>query len=273
MIGLPSPLSQLPAKLLEWLVQSAWGFLYWLAFLLVLEPGNILRAARAGVDLNPATEALRICVAAGLGAAATPAMIGLARRFPINVAARRWRNLGVHLLATPVIAAVLIFVSCVLATWMWRSAWLPTPGYVVSNLIANGTLLVFALGALTLLAHLRLRPEARPQGIAAPIVVKDRGRQMRIALADIDWIETQGNYLALHVGGHTHLIRESISVFLERPGAERFLRIHRRTLIGRECIHAFLPATNGDGIVTLKNGRELKLSRSYRQAFHAVWPR
>jgi hypothetical protein len=57
----------------KWVREDGYGFLYWLAFLLVLEPGNAFRAIRAGQELAFDHEVLRILAAALLGAAVTPA--------------------------------------------------------------------------------------------------------------------------------------------------------------------------------------------------------
>ena len=67
-----------------WLRAHAWVFLYWLAFLLVLEPGNSLRAHQLGQTLSLPHEALRIVLAALLGTTVTSAVQGLVERFPLR---------------------------------------------------------------------------------------------------------------------------------------------------------------------------------------------
>ena len=60
------------------------GVVYWLAFLLVLEPGNLLRAIRAGAELNWSLEVVRIMGASLLGALSAPLLFALVRRFPVE---------------------------------------------------------------------------------------------------------------------------------------------------------------------------------------------
>jgi LytTr DNA-binding domain len=64
-------LRQLPL----WLRSAGYGYLYWLVFLLALEPGNVLRAYNMGHTLQLDIEVARICVAALLGASVSPLLI------------------------------------------------------------------------------------------------------------------------------------------------------------------------------------------------------
>jgi hypothetical protein len=69
--------SRVPRELPNWVREEAYGFLYWLAFLLVLEPGNVFRALQSGHELAFDHEAPRIVVAALLGTSVTPIVPGI----------------------------------------------------------------------------------------------------------------------------------------------------------------------------------------------------
>lgn len=71
------------------------GQVYWLAFLLVLEPGNILRASQDGQVLSLSHEALRIVPASLPGATVRSAALALVERFPLGGPARM-RHLLIH---------------------------------------------------------------------------------------------------------------------------------------------------------------------------------
>ncbi len=89
------------------------GFLYWLAFVLVLEPGNIMGT---NGHLHLTQETLRILGASALGMAATPSLLAQIRRFPVE-GESRWRNLAIQIAASALTAAGMIAASCVLASW------------------------------------------------------------------------------------------------------------------------------------------------------------
>lgn len=265
-----------PSTWPAWLRPHAWVLVYWLAFLLVLEPGNILRAAQAGQTLNLADEALRIVVAALLGATVTSAVQALVERFPLRGPGRS-RHLLIHAAGAAGLALALVLVSCVLAAWVFGGRWLPSWDEIRDQLVANFTLLMFALAALTALFHARPRrvsPAPAPVRDASPalthVEVKRRGQAVSLALSEVDWIEAQGNYVALHVGADQHLVRDTISGFAARLDGSQFLRIHRSTIVALDRIVAVDPVVNGDTLLHLTRGGPLRASRSYESAVKAV---
>jgi two-component system LytT family response regulator len=82
---------------------------------------------------------------------------------------------------------------------------------------------------------------------------------------EIDWIEAADNYVRIHtVNGEDHLVRETLNTMQGRLDPGRFLRIHRSTIVNVSRIRELRPWFHGDYVVLLTNGRELTLSRSYR---------
>ena len=103
------------------------------------------------------------------------------------------------------------------------------------------------------------------------IAVKSVGRIDYVGTAQIDWIETAGNYLSLHCGRETHLVRETMSQIETQLDPKVFLRIHRSTIVRIEAVQSVEPQSNGDRAVTLRDGTELTLSRSYRDNARSVF--
>jgi two-component system, LytTR family, response regulator len=97
------------------------------------------------------------------------------------------------------------------------------------------------------------------------VTIKTAGRVFLLKTADIDWIEAAGNYLRLHVGKATHLLRETMNNLEARLDPERFWRIHRSTLVHVDRIREMQPLFHGDYVVILQDGMELTLSRTYRR--------
>jgi two-component system LytT family response regulator len=116
---------------------------------------------------------------------------------------------------------------------------------------------------------LRLVEELRgsPAGASGPrVLVRSSGRVSFVDVDDIDWIEAEGNYVRLHVGDSTHLLRETMSHLLSRLGEQRFFRIHRSRIVNVSRIKDILVAGGGDYEVLFHSGLRLGLSRSYRDA-------
>ncbi|HEY1709240.1 MAG TPA: LytTR family DNA-binding domain-containing protein [Rhizomicrobium sp.] len=254
--------------------EMALGFGYWLAFLLALEPGNIMgsHGLAWGVELG------RIAGAATIGALATPFILAVVRRYPVE-GKDWWQRAAVEAVAAVVIAAGLILLSCVLADRFLASEHRPFFTAVPQELTANGPLVMFCVAGLLAIGHLlrfraerqdTLAPARAPLRFLSTIPVKARGGTRFVATKEIDWIETQGNYLALHAGDDVHLIRETLSKFEAQLDPARFVRVHRRTLVAADRIRAIEPLGQGDAQLTLNTGAVLRLSRTYRDCLQRI---
>ena len=94
-------------------------------------------------------------------------------------------------------------------------------------------------------------------------MIKERNALFFVKTDEIDWIEAAGDYVSLHVGKKSHLLRESMSGMETKLDAKRFVRIHRSTIVNVERIKELRPYFHGDYIVYLKDKTELRLSRRY----------
>ena len=103
-----------------------------------------------------------------------------------------------------------------------------------------------------------------PPGYLERLVVKSAGRLFFLRTAEIDWIESAGNYVCLHAGGESHLLRETMSGIEARLDPARFVRIHRTAIVNLDEIKELQPLFHGEYEVALRDGTKLTLSRSYR---------
>ena len=97
------------------------------------------------------------------------------------------------------------------------------------------------------------------------LVVKSGGRVAFVRVEEIDWIDAAGNYLRLHSGKETHLLRETMSSLESRLDPARFLRIHRGAIVNVDRIESIEGRLDGDRAVVLRDGTRLALSRGYRE--------
>ncbi|MFO1462071.1 MAG: LytTR family DNA-binding domain-containing protein [Verrucomicrobiota bacterium] len=96
------------------------------------------------------------------------------------------------------------------------------------------------------------------------IPVKSGGRVTFVNAADVDWVGSADNYVELHVGTQTHLIRETLTAMEQRLPSNRFVRISRTSIVNAERVRELQPLFHGEYSVTLKDGTRLTLSRTYR---------
>ncbi len=97
------------------------------------------------------------------------------------------------------------------------------------------------------------------------LVVKSGGRLFFLRTDEIDWVEAAGNYVRLHVGSASHLLRETMNAIEGRLDPEKFFRIHRSRMVNMERIQEMQPWLNGEYAVLLRTGTRLTLSRGYRE--------
>ncbi len=102
------------------------------------------------------------------------------------------------------------------------------------------------------------------------LVVKTGSRLIFLDANEVDWIESEGVYVRLHVGASSYLLRESLQNVEARLDRQQFIRIHRSTMVNARRIKEIVPHTNGGAIVILRDGARLKLSRSYRHRVNAT---
>ena len=100
-------------------------------------------------------------------------------------------------------------------------------------------------------------------------VAKRQGRTQFVTANEVDWIESDGNYIRLHVGTANHLVRGTIANCEERLDPRQFVRVHRRYIVNMERIREVQPWFGGDYVILLKTGQQVRLSRTYREHFQS----
>lgn len=101
-------------------------------------------------------------------------------------------------------------------------------------------------------------------------MIKAAGRVLFLKAEEVDWIAADDYYVKLHAGSKTHMLRETLSDLETRLDPEKFIRIHRSTIVNIEQIKELHPHFNGEYLVVLRDGTELKLSRSRREQVQAA---
>jgi two-component system LytT family response regulator len=97
------------------------------------------------------------------------------------------------------------------------------------------------------------------------IAIRNNGRVIFLRLGEIDWIEAADNYVCLHCGKETHVLRETMSELEARLNPARFVRVHRSAIVNLDRIRELQPWFRGDYKVVLHDGTELTLTRGHRE--------
>ena len=96
------------------------------------------------------------------------------------------------------------------------------------------------------------------------------GRTSVVNVDDIDWIESDGNYVSLHVGPQRHLVRGTLTATATQLDPTRFVRIHRRFIVNVTRVRGIEPWLGGDSLLLLHDGQKLRLSRNFKQEFRRI---
>ncbi len=110
-----------------------------------------------------------------------------------------------------------------------------------------------------------VRSAAAPPKYLKRLAVKNASHTFILQTDEIDWIGAAGNYVELHVGRETHLIRERLSHLEQKLDPEKFARVHRSTIVRVERIKTLHPLFNGDYLIVLHTGAKLNASRIYQE--------
>ncbi|HEV7843396.1 MAG TPA: LytTR family DNA-binding domain-containing protein [Pyrinomonadaceae bacterium] len=102
------------------------------------------------------------------------------------------------------------------------------------------------------------------------LMIKSASRIFFLRVEEIDWIGAEDYYVKLHFGRKSHLLRETMSDLEAKLDPDKFLRIHRSSIVNLDRVKEMHAHFNGDYIVILHDGTELKLSRSRREQLQAL---
>jgi two-component system LytT family response regulator len=100
------------------------------------------------------------------------------------------------------------------------------------------------------------------------LVIKMNGHVFFVKTDEIDWLEAEGNYVRLHSGKESYLLRDTITALENQLDPKKFIRVHRSAMVNIDRIQELQPWFHGEYRIILKEGVELTLSRSYREKLH-----
>jgi DNA-binding LytR/AlgR family response regulator len=105
---------------------------------------------------------------------------------------------------------------------------------------------------------------------SSKIAIKTKGRILFIDPSEVAIIRAEGNYALLEKQSGSYLLRESISVLAEKLKAHGFIRIHRSMVVNTSFVEEIRPWSTGEYVLRIKGGRELTVSRMYKNNLRSI---
>jgi len=95
------------------------------------------------------------------------------------------------------------------------------------------------------------------------LLIKRDDRVLVLQPGEIDWVESDGDYVRIHVARDTHFTRMKLTEIERRLAPEGFVRIHRSRVVNLAQVKEFRPLSRGTSVVVLKDGTQLDASYAY----------
>jgi two-component system, LytTR family, response regulator len=95
------------------------------------------------------------------------------------------------------------------------------------------------------------------------ILVTENDRSIFVATADIAWIEAARNYLLLHTGVRSHMIRATLDAFSKKLNPAEFVRVNRSAIVRLDSIRELQPWFHGEYKILVKDGATIPWTRRY----------
>ena len=80
----------------------------------------------------------------------------------------------------------------------------------------------------------------------------------------ISWVQAEKDYVRLHQGPESFLVRSTIQSMAEKLDPTLFMRVHRSTIVNLNHVKEMKPLNSGDYEILMDDERRLTLSRGYR---------
>lgn len=96
------------------------------------------------------------------------------------------------------------------------------------------------------------------------LAIQDGRQRHCVDIEAIDWVDAAGDYMCIHAGTETYVLRGTMKQLEKLLDPEIFVRVHRSTIVNRNRVRSLRPHRNGEYFLGLSCDHELKLSRKYK---------
>jgi two-component system LytT family response regulator len=111
--------------------------------------------------------------------------------------------------------------------------------------------------------------ESRPT--AGRLALRDGYRTHIVALADVLWIESFGNYTRVYTALARYIHRTTMATLSEALAPHGFIRVHRTAIVNAAHVVRLQRRGRGQYEALLDTGLRVRVGRRFRAALDAVW--
>ena len=104
-----------------------------------------------------------------------------------------------------------------------------------------------------------------PSPYPSHLSVKSGPKTVFVKAGTVEYVEAAANYVILHVGTQSHILRDTLTKLETRLSPKNFLRIHRSIVVNLAFVAGVKPITSGEYMLVLKSGKELPMTRGVRE--------
>ena len=108
------------------------------------------------------------------------------------------------------------------------------------------------------------RGDPPPAAAARRLAVRTGGRVVFVPVEEVDWVEAAGNYVLLHVGALTHILRETMTALEGQLPAAGFGRVSRSAIVNLRRVRELRAAGPGEHVAVLRDGQRVPITRGVR---------
>ena len=106
--------------------------------------------------------------------------------------------------------------------------------------------------------------EAKPARYVERLLIRSAGRVVFVRTNQIEWCQACENYIQLHSGQQSHLLRATMTLLESQLDPYRFVRISRSAIINLDFVKEIRSVPAKGRVVRLVSGTQINVGREYR---------
>lgn len=110
-----------------------------------------------------------------------------------------------------------------------------------------------------------LKSLSNQQKYPSMIWVNQGGKLIPLDVQQIEYLESDGNYVQIYTSKHKFLVRQSLVDLASKLNPDQFVRVHRSFVVNQQQITAVHPKSHGDMFAILQSEKKVPISRRYKQ--------
>jgi hypothetical protein len=153
-----------------------------------------------------------------------------------------------------------------LMLWLYEKAPLH---FALAGLMTGGFWIIRKKGVPAADAQWKPPAEAARERSSDLVEVMTGTGHASIRIQDIEFLEAERNYINVHTPERTYLLRRTLASLEESLARRNFERVHRSIIVNRDKIREW----RRGGVLVLRSGREVRVSRGYSRKRLDGWSR